>query len=50
MGRIPRPYLPFGAIYWHHWLRRDFTGSAKSRLEKQTSQLSLAQTLCMGSA
>ena len=50
MGRILRPYLSFGTLYWHHWLRCDFTGSAKSRLGKQTSQLSLAKTLCMGSA
>ena len=50
MGTIPRPYLPIGALYWHHCLSRDFTGSAKCPLEKQTSQHSLAKTLCMGSA
>ena len=42
-----RPMYPCSALHGSHCLSREFTGSAKLALEKQTSQPSLVMVLCM---
>ena len=49
-GGISDPHLLSSSLHaWAHCLSHDFRWSAKSTLEKQTSQLSLVLQQCTGS-
>ena len=47
LGGFSDPCLPCSALHWSHCLSREFTGSAKLALEKQTGQPSPVMALCM---